>query len=198
MAIAALVTGVLGLVPLGLVFGFTALSQIRRSGEQGRGVAVAGIGVSALWLLLVLPIGAILLLAGGDGAGTPRSRVVASDELQVGDCIQDDPIGSGTDEAEAAAEVTVVPCGGPHYAEVYAAFTFPTAAYPGRDLVISEVERTCRRDFAPFVGVDYENSTLDVSYLYPRASEWYRDKDAVCMVYDPSGGAPGSLRGSRR
>ncbi|WP_165609330.1 DUF4190 domain-containing protein, partial [Mycolicibacterium fortuitum] len=42
MAIAALVSSLV-FAPLGIVFGHISLSQLRHSGEQGRGVAIAGL-----------------------------------------------------------------------------------------------------------------------------------------------------------
>lgn len=63
LAIASLVVGVLWLYWLGsilaLVFGYIALSQIRRKNESGRGLAIAGIvlgwvGVGVLVVILIL------------------------------------------------------------------------------------------------------------------------------------------------
>lgn len=52
-AVASFVLGLLGLNLLGLVFGLVALRQIRRSpGETGRGLAIAGIVLSIVWVLL--------------------------------------------------------------------------------------------------------------------------------------------------
>jgi hypothetical protein len=57
MAIAALV-GALFISPLGIVLGHIALSQIKRTGEQGRGLAVAGtiIGYigTAIWIFCIV------------------------------------------------------------------------------------------------------------------------------------------------
>jgi hypothetical protein len=202
MAVLALVTGICALAPLGILFGCLALSRIRRTGEPGRGVAVAGIGVSAFWILLLGPIIVIALLGaasgppGGGAADAGGSRVVASNEIQVGDCVRDDPgISDGGPDIDG---VTVVACGRPHHSEVYAAFEIDAARYPGRERLIQQVERSCRREFAAFVGVDYDSSTLDVAYLYPRAQDWARDRGAVCLVHDPRGDVRDSLRGSRR
>ena len=50
MAVASLVTGLIGFSLFGLVFGFVALSQIRRyPHQQGRGLALAGIWISLAW-----------------------------------------------------------------------------------------------------------------------------------------------------
>ncbi|KAA2264109.1 DUF4190 domain-containing protein [Solihabitans fulvus] len=57
MAILALVFAFLA-APLGLVFGFIAKSQIKRTGEDGDGLATAGIIVgavfTALWVLFMI------------------------------------------------------------------------------------------------------------------------------------------------
>ena len=53
-AIAALICGIL-CAPLGIIFGFIARSQIRHTGEQGDGMALAGIIVG-----IVLTAGTIL------------------------------------------------------------------------------------------------------------------------------------------
>ena len=59
-AVLALVFGILGGL-LGIVFGHIALSQIRRTGEGGRGIAIAGLVLGyiylAFWLLMVVGYG---------------------------------------------------------------------------------------------------------------------------------------------
>lgn len=60
-AIAALICGITGFLfclpaPLGVVFGFVARSQIKRSGQGGNGMAVAGIILGALATLLYVGI----------------------------------------------------------------------------------------------------------------------------------------------
>jgi hypothetical protein len=53
-AIGALALGICGGAPLGLVFGVIALAQVRRSGERGRALAVAGIALSLAWLAVMV------------------------------------------------------------------------------------------------------------------------------------------------
>jgi peptidyl-prolyl cis-trans isomerase B (cyclophilin B) len=57
MAIAALVSALAGLLvscgllsPLGIIFGHISLSQIKRTGESGRGMAIAGLVIGYLSL----------------------------------------------------------------------------------------------------------------------------------------------------
>ncbi|OBB77400.1 DUF4190 domain-containing protein [Mycobacterium sp. 852014-52144_SCH5372336] len=53
MAIAALVSSLV-LAPLGIVFGHIALSQIKRSGEDGRGLAIAGLVIGYIFTAILL------------------------------------------------------------------------------------------------------------------------------------------------
>jgi hypothetical protein len=62
LAILALVFGLLGSSIVPIVLGFVALGQIRRTGEQGRGMAIAGvvlgfIGIGVLVILLIVYFG---------------------------------------------------------------------------------------------------------------------------------------------
>ncbi|MFH0830646.1 MAG: DUF4190 domain-containing protein [Parcubacteria group bacterium] len=49
-AIASFVTALLGIVVLGLVFGYIALAQIKQNKQEGRGFALAGIIISYVYL----------------------------------------------------------------------------------------------------------------------------------------------------
>jgi peptidyl-prolyl cis-trans isomerase B (cyclophilin B) len=60
MAIASLVCAFL-FAPLGILFGHISLSQIRRSGEEGRGLAIAGLVIG--YLLTLLTVLAVVLFA---------------------------------------------------------------------------------------------------------------------------------------
>jgi len=58
LAIASLITGLLGLNVLAIIFGFIALSQIKKTGQGGRGMAIAGIIIGFATLI----IGIIMLV----------------------------------------------------------------------------------------------------------------------------------------
>lgn len=59
MAIASLVCAFV-FAPLGILFGHLSLSQIRRSGEEGRGMAIAGLVIG-----YVVTVGTVLMLVAG-------------------------------------------------------------------------------------------------------------------------------------
>ena len=82
MAIASLVCSAVGWLCivgpiLGLVFGFLALSQIRQTGQRGRGLAIAGIVLGAILFTLITVAG--IRNAGHPhrpSTGAPASTVV--------------------------------------------------------------------------------------------------------------------------
>lgn len=78
LAIASLVCGFL-FAPLAIVFGHISLSQIKRSGEDGRGLAIAGLVIGYL-----VTIGTILALVAGALLISWAARVVRESELGGG------------------------------------------------------------------------------------------------------------------
>ena len=69
MAIASLVCAFL-FAPLGIVFGHISLSQIKRTGEDGRGLAIAGLVIS--YLATALAVVVVASAAGGSGGSLFR------------------------------------------------------------------------------------------------------------------------------
>jgi hypothetical protein len=55
--------------------------------------------------------------------------------------------------------------------------------YPGDDEVGRQAEEVCLSAFEEFVGVDYDNSRLDVTYYAPSPETWAcGDRRIVCVV----------------
>src|SRR6478672_5709259 len=70
MAILALVFGIL-VAPLGLVFGFVARSQIKKTGEDGDGLALAGIIGGIFTLLFIAYIVFIIIFFAAVASSVP-------------------------------------------------------------------------------------------------------------------------------
>jgi hypothetical protein len=68
-ALLSLIFGILFFVPFGsilaIVFGFIALSQITKTREHGRGMAIAGIVLGFFWILVLLLIILFVIIAFG-------------------------------------------------------------------------------------------------------------------------------------
>ncbi|MHC3473459.1 DUF4190 domain-containing protein [Streptomyces sp. 7R007] len=197
VAIAALVLGILCFVPaVGLVLGLIALRQIRRRGERGKGMAVAGTVLSSLGLVLWT----LALVSGAqfdvwDGVKDAARDDGSAYTLHKGDCF-DEPGGSLEGEAY---DVDKVPCKGEHDGEVFAEFKLTGfTSYPGDDRVTEEADSRCyalRYDYAMdgwAVPAD-----VDVYYLTPTEDSWrFGDREVTCLFgnTDEKAGLTGSLR----
>lgn len=229
LALGALISSVLGFLGLtavaGIILGVVSLGQLKRTGQRGRGLAVAAIGIGALWILIGV-VGVPAYLGTRDQTSTAAAPTTATTSETTAPT--DDPssptptgtatgtgttepttvdvsleVGECTDDAEIldSGEITedsVVDCGQPHVAEAYAAFEPAQGAFPGEDEVVRQADEGCTREFETFVGLGYNESALEVLYYYPNAVSWDLDRTVVCVVTDPAGEVTGSLRGAAR
>jgi hypothetical protein len=167
-------------------------------GSKPRGRAIVGIVVGVL-VLGIVGLAAIVFLA-GDDEDLPSNAEEAGQQLVVGDCFDEQNRESNPTEIYTAF-VDEKRCSSPHDAEVYALLTHPggpDAPFPGDDAVVEYTLDQCVARFEEFVGRDYESSSLDVIYLFPRELSWSKldDRRIVCAVYDLSGEPlEGSVRG---
>ncbi|MEU5366917.1 DUF4190 domain-containing protein [Streptomyces sp. NPDC005925] len=198
VAVAALVLGALCFVPaLGLVLGVIALWQIRRSGERGRGMAIAGAALSALGLALwtaSLATGFASdmwenLKDGARAAGDPLT-------LDKGDCF-DSPDGL----EGVTYDVDPVPCLGQHDGEVFAVITLRDGAYPGDDRLTEIADDTCyTRQDAYAMDPWAVPGNVDVYYFLPTTDTWsLGDREITCLFGNTheTGALTGSLRRDR-
>jgi hypothetical protein len=135
-------------------------------------------------------------LIGNNGKGGADSSNGASTDvftISVGDCLND----SGLDDQ--VSEVPVVDCDQPHDSEAYASVTLPDGDFPGNESVQAQAVTQCTSEFAPFIGIDYDQSDLDFAYYYPTSDSWDQgDREVLCLVMDPAGQTTGSLAGAAR
>lgn len=132
-------------------------------------------------------ITAMVLLVAACG---PQEGAVAA--LAVGDCF-DEP-GSSS----ALEEVPVVACDEPHRFEVIGTVLLDDDAQPGPELE-EEAVAACAGIFTSYVGVEPEDSELRQAALVPTAEGWADgDREALCLVTDPTGSLVGSVAGAGR
>jgi len=157
------------------------------------------------FLLLVLGPAAWGFIDGAlNGADRNDSGVIAEagdlevNELRVGDCFD---LPSGTEDDTEIMEVEAIPCGEAHQNEVYVVTNYGGSdSYPGEAAVWDYADQFCLSAFNTFVGMAYEDSTLDFGYFYPSPDGWADgDTEIACVLYDYTG-APlaGSMRGAAR
>jgi len=211
-AIAALIFGIIGGALLGFIFGFIALSQTKRTGQNGRGMAIAGIVLSALWTL-----GFVLLIVVAAASSTPSgpvtpttsptasptaeptteppvttapSTAISATDLQVGDCLND-----LTDSTDVSS-LPSVPCSQPHQGEVFAVFDLPPGPYPGAAGVDDLVSKGCNARLADYSPSAPSDDAIGLFSVYPLEQNWDRgDREVVCIAKATSGSSTGSIRG---
>ncbi|HEV2637275.1 MAG TPA: DUF4190 domain-containing protein [Actinocrinis sp.] len=71
LSIAAMVCGICGFIYgipaiLGIIFGFIGLAQTKRTGQNGRGMAIAGIICGLAWIALFIVLVIVLVVAAHD------------------------------------------------------------------------------------------------------------------------------------
>jgi hypothetical protein len=198
MAVWALV---LGIVPvfaglLGIGLGIAALSRIKRSGRKGRGLAVAGIVLGALWLVALLGFTVRAALSDRvhrDASGAPTSSgPVSLGDIRVGDCTKTLPLGTHI------VTLNVVPCAQPHLGEVFLTYDFPSGGYPGEVEVTRESRGRCQEALPAYVGASPGETGYNIVYVKPSASSWARGRrHVICELVSPTHAElTGSARGA--
>jgi hypothetical protein len=81
--------------------------------------------------------------------------------------------------------VPIVDCDEPHDNEVIANEDLTGSDYPGQEQVENRASQICYDQFAPYVGISYEESIYDIGWLFPTADTWAAgDREVICFAYD--------------
>ncbi|WHT17160.1 DUF4190 domain-containing protein [Crossiella sp. CA-258035] len=182
-AIATLVLGILPIILtniLAVIFGIISLRQIKQRGDNGKGMAIAGLVLGSAWLLLLTfaVVVAINTRAVRDEAGQvsePGRLTVLN--LKVGDCFD------GIKESKSISSVTAQPCGSPHEAEVMDRWDMAGGStYPGEATITDDIAAECDERMTKMLP-EAELAKVEIFYFYPTASSWRTgDRTAVCVV----------------
>ena len=184
VAVAALVTGILGVIPATLVLGPLALIRVGRSGARGRGMAITALVLTGLWIVATAIAAAAIITR------PPPAKPVALPQvfsLRAGQCID-----SG---ATAISGVHVVNCAQAHDAEVFATFRVTGARYPGPAALGQRARQGCVGRLSGYLNPQLSATSLAQSYVYPDSGAWSAgERTVVCTVRSTSGPLVGSVR----
>ncbi|MEV7169597.1 DUF4190 domain-containing protein [Streptomyces sp. NPDC093224] len=209
LAVVGFVMSIVCAIPtVPLILGFVALSQIRKTGEKGKGFAIAAIvlhGLTILFYVLVFTLGLSGVLDGGSepkrdtGGQVTGSGTSDVKDIRKGDCFNmDDDLTEYQDKdgGRAALSVRILPCDQPHKGEAYSVFDLEGGAYPGTDKVAATAEEKCSAALPGYVGENAKLSdSLEVYYYFPQAATWaLGDREVTCFIADSSGSSTGSVR----
>ncbi|MFE9647967.1 DUF4190 domain-containing protein [Streptomyces sp. NPDC006365] len=194
-AIAALVLGILCFLPLiGLILGVIALAQIKKKGEHGKGMALAGVILSGLGTAFL----AFAFASGGAAEFWERFKEGAQEgtafSVDKGECF-DTPEGS---LEGVAYDVDKVPCADKHDGEVFANFQMGDGSYPGDAAITEAADEKCYT-LQPAYAMDSwaVPDNVDIYYFTPTRQSWgLGDREISCLFgnKEPSAGLTGSLR----
>ncbi len=180
LAVAALVTGLLGLVLFAVGFGIAALVQAGRRGEKGRGLAAAGLVAAAVWTAV---FGVAAVMAAHRVEDTARridthGKTWASD-LRSGDCF------NALEERSTRVLLMPSPCDRPHEGEIGAEVTLTASAFPG-DRAVAEMARKECRERTGFLRQSAYGNRLELYADRPDEKAWKDgDRDVVCLLRYP-------------
>lgn len=174
-----------------MIFGFIGLSRTKGGQRKGRGLAIAGLVLSLVW---VLAIGAVVVVAlvtqpqrdAGGEVTTGGNETFAG--VQVGDCANN--LTEGVDTG-----VDLVPCSQPHQGQVFAIYDLPDGPYPGEDAAFSAAQSGCLVRVPAALGDAPEAQDLRTFVYFPQAANWSAgDRQVICAALSPTpmtGSLPG-------
>jgi hypothetical protein len=194
-AIAAFVLGLIGGGILSVIFGIVALVKIRKRPQRGKGLAIAGLCLTGVWVLALV---AILVVH----AQTTSQRSSATGQitkpghldalsLQTGDCFQNP---TGSTPASEVDDVTAVPCTTPHDAQVIAELPVAGSAYPGEAAFRTQAESGCQAKLKAVVDQSKVTSTMNLLWIYPEEDAWTDGmRHLSCLVVNDTKDVTSSL-----
>ncbi|BCW57508.1 hypothetical protein J2790_003262 [Paenarthrobacter nicotinovorans] len=152
---------------------------------------------AALGMASIALAGCSLISSGDakrDESGKPtESSKADAFKVKLGDCI-------ANPDSQEVVDVTIIPCDQSHDLEAYGVTNMDASTFPGDTEVGAEAEKYCGAQFTTFVGLPFDESELEVTFLHPTSDSWKNgDREIVCLVGGASGAATtGSLKGAAK
>jgi hypothetical protein len=166
-AIISLIFGILGGVLISVICGIVGLRRAK-AGQGGRGMAIAGLVLSALWVLVLLVGIAIYFIVG--------SGTVGANEVKAGDCLKELP------DTGLVLTVDTAPCGEPHKGEIFAVMTMPDGDFPGQS-AIEKYQNKCAPELAKYSPQAASDPEIGLFVLYPSEDSWGEgDRTVTCIA----------------
>ncbi|MER7173968.1 DUF4190 domain-containing protein [Streptomyces mesophilus] len=210
LAVASLVCSLLLLAPVGLPLGIIALVRTARTGNRGRGLAIAAISVSGVTLAVAAAFlgGALhfrVWAYGGSGVpiGTSSAPTQSANgervhinDLHERDCftpgelpVQD---GGGLDDFSAVR----LPCTEAHRGELYALVQLPhRATYPGTEWIKTAATEACTDRLFDYTPDPAVYGGLRTYFYFPERDRWQQgDRTVRCWAGLPQGELDQSVR----
>jgi len=156
-----------------------------RRRRRSRAAILIG-GFAAVCLIVLGTFAAVLLLHGRSHA--PAAALPSVFGLRAGDCINSGPNG--------ISSPTVVPCGRPHDAVVYACFALTGQRWPGDAAIGTQARQGCTARLGGYLNPQLATTVLAESYVFPDQGAWNAGvRTIICEIRSTAGKLTGSVRG---
>ncbi len=181
LAVASFVTSTVGLGVVGIGLGLAALQRIRRGATTGRGLALAGLAIGAVWTVVQVVVAVSLLSAWLATRPLPfpldAPQTVHVGRLVTGHCLAELP------DDGAVGRVDVVPCGEPHAGQVISEFRVAAdAVWPGQEGANARVAIGCE------LSEPERAAGLEVVTWAPTQASWDDgDRTGLCVARRAAG-----------
>ena len=160
-------------------------SWATQAGPATAGRPAGGRGWLRFWwipaLAIFLVVGYLVSARRDDSGSITAAGNLSIEELRVGDCFN-------SDEADEISSVDARPCDQSHQYEMFHIATWTAAGgYPTEDAMLGFVVDECFPAFEAYVGLSFQESTLDFVHFVPVEAGW-QDGDRVfqCAMFDPA------------
>ena len=152
---------------ISVVCGIVGLNRAKK-GQGGRGMAIAGLVLSGLWVLGIVALVVFLLIF---DKGT-----VSATDVEAGDCVEKLPA-SGL-----VSTVDTAPCGEPHTGEIFSVMTMPDGDFPGQS-AIEEYQDKCAPELTKYSPEAAGDPEVGLFVLYPSEDSWNQgDRTVTCIA----------------
>jgi Septum formation len=178
-SVVSLIFGIIGGVLVSVICGIVGLNKARQ-GQGGRGMAIAGLVLSGLWVLVAIAAVAIYFVV-------DKGTVTATD-VKVGDCLKEIPDGT------RVLTVETVECEESHAGEVFAVLLMPKGDFPGGS-AIEDYQNRCEPALASYSPDSITDDSVELYVLYPTAETWQQGDRAVTCVATLDPPRTGSIKG---
>jgi hypothetical protein len=194
-AIASFVLGLLAVSVLSIIFGVIALSRIRGSHQRGKGLAIAGLSLSGVWIAGT--IGFVVYFASTAAQLSSTGQITQGGHLSItqlhaGDCFQNG--GGNQPNAGATSQITAVTCATPHNAQVIALLPVSGSAYPGASAFEAQAGPGCKAKAKADLDPARLTPSMNLLWYYPEQLTWTEGQHSItCVVADSSPDLTSSL-----
>ncbi len=193
-AIAGFVLGLLSVIPLSVIFGIIALVKIGKRPQRGKGLAIAGLCLSGVWLVGLIAVIAVSAQTASRSSSTgqiTKNGHLSVLSLRPGDCFQNP---SGLQPSDTLTQVTAVSCATPHNAQVIALLPVSGSAYPGEAAFKAQATTGCKTAATNDLDKAKLTESMNLLWLYPEPDAWAGGQHSIsCLVVDSTADLTSSL-----